>query len=93
MVPVIPAASIGVSIPPGSEPALRQAARDLEAAFLAEMLKFAGVGESPDAFGGGAGEEQFCSLLVDAQARAIAENGGIGLAESIFEALKVTQHV
>lgn len=66
---------------------LRAAARELEAAFLSEMLKHAGVGEARGAFGGGAGEEQFTSLLRSEHARAIAERGGIGLAESLFRSL------
>ncbi|KPQ22488.1 MAG: Rod binding protein [Rhodobacteraceae bacterium HLUCCA24] len=68
--------------------ALRAAARDLEAAFLAEMLKGAGLGNVPEAFGGGAGETQFASYLRHAQARAMADAGGIGLAEHLFHALQ-----
>jgi Rod binding domain-containing protein len=71
--------------------ALRQAAVALEAQFLTEMLKSAGLGETPDGFGGGIGEEQFASLLRDEQAGAMARHGGIGLAESIFEAMKRRQ--
>lgn len=67
--------------------ALREAATDLEAAFLAEMLKSAGLGESRDGFGGGAGEDQFGSFLVRAQAQEMAKAGGIGLAETLFNAL------
>ncbi len=71
---------------------LRQAATDLEAAFLAEMLKSAGLGKSRSTMGGGAGEDQFGSLLVRAQAEQIARGGGIGLAESLFHALKEAEH-
>lgn len=67
---------------------LRATAQALEAQFLAEMLKSAGLGEARDAFGGGIGEEQFASFLRGEQATAMARNGGIGLAESIFEAMK-----
>ena len=67
---------------------LRDAAKELEATFLAEMLKSAGFGAARDAFGGGAGEEQFSSFLVTEQARAMVDAGGIGLAESLFAALK-----
>lgn len=67
---------------------LMQAAQELEANFLAEMLKAAGLGEMPEAFGGGAGEEQFASFLRLEQARGMVEAGGIGLAQSLFEALK-----
>ncbi|RYG91482.1 chemotaxis protein chel [Loktanella sp. IMCC34160] len=72
----------------GRDAKLRQAARDLEASFLAEMLKSAGVGAAPGDFGGGAGEEHFSSFLREAQAREMAQAGGVGLAESLFEALK-----
>ena len=66
---------------------LRQVAQDLEAAFLAEMLKHAGFGESRESFGGGVGEDQMTSLLRTEHATALAEQGGIGLAESIFQSL------
>lgn len=88
--------SIAPITPSSSQPAslaerdakLMQAARDLEATFLAEMLKSAGLGETPEAFGGGTGEEQFGSFLRMEQARAMVGAGGIGLAQSLFEALK-----
>lgn len=67
---------------------LRKAAVDLEAAFLAEMLKAAGLGEARSGFGGGAGEDQFSSFLIAEHARAMAQAGGIGLAESLYHALK-----
>ncbi|MDE0591365.1 rod-binding protein [Halocynthiibacter sp. C4] len=66
-------------------------AKDLEANFLAEMLKTAGLGKTSKTMGGGAGEEQFSSFLRQAQAEAMVEKGGIGLAQSLFEALK--EHV
>lgn len=71
---------------------MRQAAEELEANFLAEMLKSAGLGETQDAFGGGEGEGQFSSLLVRAQADQIAKAGGIGLADMFFKALMETAH-
>lgn len=67
---------------------LRTAATELEASFIAEMLKHAKLGETPETFGGGAGEGQFASFLRLEQARAMAASGGIGLAESLFHALK-----
>lgn len=71
---------------------LRDAARELEANFLAEMLKAAGVGKTPEAFGGGAGEDQFASFLRLEQAREMVKAGGIGLAESLFDAMKEQAH-
>ena len=66
---------------------IRGVAEELEATFLAEMLKHAGFGDARGAFGGGAGEEQFASLLRMEHAQAMAATGGIGLAESLFDAL------
>lgn len=68
---------------------MREVAQDLEAAFLAEMLKHAGFGEPRDegSLGGGIGEEQFSSMLRDEHANAISARGGLGLAESIFQSL------
>lgn len=71
---------------------LRTAAFQLEAAFLTEMLKSAGFGKARDSFGGGAGEDQFGSLLVRAQAEQMVKAGGIGLAESLFNALLETEN-
>jgi Rod binding domain-containing protein len=78
----------------GSSPknqALRVAAQKLEATFLAEMLKSAGFGKARTEFGGGAGEDQFASFLLQEQAAAMVKAGGIGLSEAIFEALKERQ--
>jgi peptidoglycan hydrolase FlgJ len=69
---------------------LREAAQKIEASFIAEMLKSAGVGQTRDSFGGGAGEDGFASFLVNEQANKIVAAGGFGLAEHIFESLKQT---
>lgn len=69
---------------------LRDAATRLEAVFLAEMLKSAGLGASP---AGGVGEQQFASFLIEAQAREMARAGGIGLAETLFQALSKADDV
>ena len=74
--------------PQNSDPqALRALATDLEAAFLAEMLGYAGFGKSRESMGGGIGEDQFGSFLRQAQATEMARQGGIGLAESLFKAM------
>jgi Rod binding domain-containing protein len=72
--------------------ALMEAAQNLEASFLAEMLKAAGLGQSSESFGGGAGEDQFASFLVQEQAMQMVKAGGIGLSESIYETLKERQN-
>lgn len=73
---------------------LREAAQGLEAAFLAEMLKAARVGEMQDALGGaGIGGEQFASYLRQAYADEIAAAGGIGLSQALFEAMQARSDV
>lgn len=77
------------AVAPQRQEALRRAAQELETVFLAEMLTSAGLGAPRGGgFGGGAGEGQFASFLVEEQARAMVAAGGIGLAESLFAALK-----
>ena len=88
MVP--PIAAVAPSAP--RDKALMDAAQRLEASFLAEMLKSAGLGQTSESFGGGAGEDQFASFLVQEQALQMVRAGGIGLSESIYQALKERQN-
>ncbi len=91
MTAIDPTASLPAPFPrtaDSQDKKLREAAQELEANFLAEMLKSAGVGKTPEAFGGGAGEDQFASFLRLEQAREMAKAGGIGLAQSLYEAMK-----
>jgi peptidoglycan hydrolase FlgJ len=71
-----------------NDAALHKAAEQLEASFLAEMLKFAGAEKVPQDFGGGIGEQQFASFLGQAQAEAMVKHGGIGLADKLYTELK-----
>ena len=66
---------------------IKEAADQLEATFLAEMLKSAGYGASRDAFGGGIGEEQFSSFLRNQHAELLVKAGGIGLSEQLFNSM------
>jgi peptidoglycan hydrolase FlgJ len=66
---------------------LMSKAEELEARFLAEMLAHSGLGEMQGSFGGGQGEAQFASFLRQEQARLIVEQGGLGLAELIFNSM------
>ncbi len=72
---------------PANTDQIMDVAQALEASFLAEMLKSAGLGETPDGFGGGAGEDQFASFLREEQAKQMTQAGGIGLAEALFDAM------
>ena len=93
MTQIVAAAGPPPGPPPGLAPAgrdaeLRAAAQALEGAFLSEMLKAAGVGAPREGLGGGGiGEEQFASMLRDVHAGALAERGGIGIAEAIYRAM------
>ncbi len=79
----VPGASL-----PDRNASLMTKARELEAAFLAEMLGHAGLdADAESSFGGGNGEEQFSSFLRQEQAKLIVAKGGIGLAESLFRAM------
>ncbi len=67
---------------------LWDAAQKLEATFLSEMLKAAGFDKYAGGLGDSTGQEQFASFLRDAQAEQMVESGGIGLAESLFNAMR-----
>lgn len=74
-------------VAPSRRDQLMSRAEDLEATFLSEMLAHSGLGKMQDSFGGGHGEEQFASFLRQEQARLITQNGGLGLAELIFNSM------
>jgi flagellar protein FlgJ len=78
---------IGTQVITQKNAALMDQAKALEASFLSEMLGLAGVGKTPESFGGGIGEDQFGSFLRDEQARQMVERGGIGLAQQLFDAM------
>lgn len=69
------------------DPAVWKASQNLEASFLAEMLKSVGMDGNQSEFGGGMGEEQFASFLREAQAQKMVEAGGVGLAEAFYLSL------
>ena len=83
-----------ISAAPAPSPAarrdqeLREAARSVEAAFLTEVLKSARIAEARSDFGGGAGEDQFASLLQAALAEEIVDTGGFGIAEQVYRQLR-----
>lgn len=90
--PSLPAAPAQTPVSPTPLPSgrsLRASAEALEASFLAEMFKSAGFFQPAESMGGGEGEAQFTSFLADAQAKAMVANGGLGLADSIEQALRL----
>lgn len=72
--------------------AAQSAAMKLEATFLAEMLKAAGLGTQENSFSGGNGEDQFASFHRQAIADRIAAAGGIGLAEHFLTSMMETKN-
>jgi Rod binding domain-containing protein len=88
LTPIAPAPGQPKAAPSPAEQQARRTAEAFEAAFLAEMLRYTGLNAMPASFGGGAGEEAFGSFLTDEYARLLAERGGIGIAEQVFEILK-----
>jgi Rod binding domain-containing protein len=70
---------------------LRRVATEFESVFLAQMLKHAGAGKSPETFNGGAGEDAFADMLTGERARMMAERGGVGLGERLFQSLLVKE--
>jgi len=66
---------------------LRKAAIEFEAIFLQELLKIAHPKDTQGMFGGGEGEEMFMDQLTQERARAIATNGGLGIAKIIEDEL------
>ncbi|MEY8880381.1 chemotaxis protein chel [Donghicola sp. XS_ASV15] len=66
---------------------MRKTAQKLETSFATEMLKAAGVGKQFSNMGGGIGEEQLSSFLVEMQANAMVEAGAFGLTEALLQSL------
>lgn len=60
------------------------AAKRFEAAFLAEMLKTAGVVAEKGAFAGGYGADAYRSFLADAYAESAVETSSFGLADALY---------
>ena len=68
--------------------ALRQAAQDFEATYIAQMLTFSGLDKALTA-GGGDDMSAFTSFYIQSFAENIAENGGFGLADSFYDQMKL----
>jgi Rod binding domain-containing protein len=66
---------------------IKTAAKELEVTFATQMLKAAGFDKPQETFGGGAGEAQFSSFLLETRARALVDAGGFGLARQLETAL------
>jgi hypothetical protein len=63
----------------------RAPSEQLEQAFLEEMLKYCGPKSNAGAFGGGIGEDQFSSFLIQEQAAALAARMDLGFGEWVAQ--------
>jgi Rod binding domain-containing protein len=75
---------------PTPDPALRRAAQDFEAAFLAQVYQgmFATVPQPRGALSGGPAEGMWRGMLAEEMARATARAGGVGLAATVMNQLE-----
>lgn len=65
---------------------LRQQAKELEGVFLNTLMKqmFMGIKTDNQSFGGGFAEETWRGMQAEQLSNQIAENGGVGIAESLI---------
>jgi len=72
----------------------RKVAQDFEAVFLGQMLQpmFQNI-EAAEPFGGSASEKMWKAMQVEEYGKAIAKNGGIGLADAVFREIIKTQEL
>ncbi len=86
------------STPPNATPSsveeiderIMEKAREFETVFVAQMLKHSGMDKAisqESGFGGDA----FSGMMLEQYARNIIDNGGFGLAEKIYDQLRVQQ--
>ena len=88
---VVPAPRVN---PTGTAEEIRAAAENFESFFLSQMFEYMFAGIDTDGpFGGGHGEKIFRSLLFQEYGKAMAAQGGIGVADTIERQLLQLQEV
>jgi flagellar protein FlgJ len=72
----------------------RKIAQDFEAVFLGQMLQpmFQNI-ETAEPFGGGTSEKMWKAMQVEEYGKAIANSGGIGLADAVFREIIKAQEL
>ncbi|NHK26330.1 hypothetical protein FF098_000240 [Parvularcula flava] len=73
-----------------NEARLRDAAKRFEQSFIAQMLTYSGLAESLTS-GDGEGAEAFTTFYIDQLAERLSDQGGFGLADTIYKRLAVYQ--
>ena len=77
-----------------ANPAIRKAAEDFESQFMSQMLTQMWQGIETDGyFGGGNGEEMFRGLLLNEYGKKITQTGGLGIADTVQQAMLKMQEV
>ena len=75
-----------------SERKARETAQSFEAMFISTMLSSMKLGVDPDSvMGGGKGEAAYQSLVAEQYGKAVAEMGGIGIADAIYKEILKAQ--
>lgn len=78
----------------GDKTEIRKIAEDFEAVYIGEMLNTMWSGlETDGMFGGGHAEQMFRGMMLSEQAKTMASNGGIGIADSVEAELLRLQEV
>ena len=70
------------------EAELRAAAKDFEAAFIGQMLKFSGLGDAL-VKGGGEDVAAFTDFYIEKFAEDLADGGGFGLQDKFYQKLRL----
>lgn len=73
-----------------NDPEIMQAAKDFEAAFISQMLKYSGLGEALTK-NGGEDVQAFTDFYIENFAERIVEKGGFGLADKFYEKIAAKQ--
>ena len=88
-----PAPLAGLPAPAAAPKALREAAEEFEAVFLAQLLQTMTRGLAGDGPLGSGGADPFRDLLNQEVARAISRAGGIGVAATVLQEMLKLQEV
>jgi Rod binding domain-containing protein len=76
------------------ETTARATAQDFEAFFLSQVFEEMFAGVEPDSmFGGGQGEAVFRSMMLQEYGKAVAQRGGIGIADAVQKEILKLQEV
>lgn len=77
-----------------NERQIREAAESFEAVFISQMLAPMFKGISGDGeFGGGHAENIFRSIQIEELGKAIAKNGGVGIAQTVYREILKSQEI